>query len=46
MVRPATDTSNRASLERILAAQAMLESLTLVTGDAEFHALPGLTTAW
>lgn len=40
------DWNHRDPFDRMLAAQAMLESLTLVTGDAEFHALPGLTTAW
>lgn len=37
---------NRDPFDRMLAAQAMTESLTLVTKDAAFDALPGVQTLW
>lgn len=37
---------HRDPFDRMLAAQAMLESLTLVTNDAAFIDLPGLATLW
>lgn len=38
--------SHRDPFDRMLAAQAMLESLTLVTNDEALTSLPGLATAW
>ena len=38
--------SQRDPFDRMLAAQAMLESLTLVTNDVALTSLPGLATAW
>lgn len=38
--------THRDPFDRMLAAQAMIESLTLVTNDAAFPGLPGLATAW
>jgi PIN domain nuclease of toxin-antitoxin system len=32
--------------DRMLAAQAMIESLTLVTRDVAFASLPGIRTLW
>lgn len=32
--------------DRILAAQAMIEGFVLITSDAAFASLPGLTTLW
>lgn len=37
---------HRDPFDRMLAAQAMIESMTLVTGDAAFAGMPGLATAW
>jgi PIN domain nuclease of toxin-antitoxin system len=37
---------HRDPFDRVLAAQAMIESLTLVTNDAAFPGLPGLATLW
>lgn len=37
---------HRDPFDRMLAAQAMLESLTLLTNDAALTNLPGLATAW
>ena len=37
---------HRDPFDRMLAAQAMIESLTLVTDDAAFSGLPGLATRW
>ncbi len=38
--------AHRDPFDRMLAAQAMLESLPLVTGDAAFATLPGVATIW
>ncbi|MFT4029240.1 MAG: type II toxin-antitoxin system VapC family toxin [Protaetiibacter sp.] len=38
--------SHRDPFDRMLAAQAMLESLTLLTDDSAFAELPGLATLW
>lgn len=38
--------AHRDPFDRVLAAQAMIESLTLVTNDAAFFGLSGLATAW
>jgi PIN domain nuclease of toxin-antitoxin system len=38
--------AHRDPFDRVLAAQAMVESLTLVTNDAAFPGLPGLATVW
>ena len=40
------DWTHRDPFDRMLAAQAMLESLTLLTDDAELTNLPGLSTVW
>lgn len=40
------DWSHRDPFDRMLAAQAMVESLTLVTSDAAFGTLRGVTTIW
>ena len=40
------DWGHRDPFDRMIAAQAMLESLTLVTADTAFATLPGLTTLW
>lgn len=40
------DWAHRDPFDRMLAAQAMLESLTLVTSDAAFAKLPGVATLW
>lgn len=40
------DWEHRDPFDRMLAAQAMLESLTLVTNDDALTGLPGLATAW
>ena len=32
--------------DRMLAAQAMIESMTLITDDSAFQGLPGLRTLW
>lgn len=40
------DWEHRDPFDRILAAQAMTESLTLITADAVFDSLPGVATAW
>jgi len=37
---------HRDPFDRVLAAQAMIESLTLVTCDPVFPAAPGLATLW
>ena len=38
--------NHRDPFDRMLAAQAILESMTLVTGDTAFGGLPGLRTLW
>lgn len=38
--------AHRDPFDRMLAAQAMVESLTLVTNDPAFTGLPGLATTW
>jgi len=38
--------AHRDPFDRMLAAQAMVESLTLVTNDPAFPGLPGLATTW
>jgi len=38
--------AHRDPFDRMLAAQAMVESLTLVTDDLAFPGLPGLATTW
>jgi PIN domain nuclease of toxin-antitoxin system len=38
--------SHRDPFDRVLAAQCMVESLTLVTGDAALIDLPGIATVW
>ncbi|SPT53068.1 PIN domain [Actinomyces bovis] len=40
------DWEHRDPFDRMLAAQAMLESLTLITTDRAFSTLPGLRTLW
>lgn len=40
------DWEHRDPFDRMLAAQAMIESLTLVTDDAVLTDLPGVATAW
>ncbi len=40
------DWAHRDPFDRMLAAQAMIESLTLVTEDSAFRRLPGLRTLW
>lgn len=40
------DWAHRDPFDRMLAAQAMIESLTLITDDAAFRGLPGLRTLW
>lgn len=40
------DWNHRDPFDRMLAAQSMLESLTLITKDAQFASLPGLSTLW
>ena len=40
------DWDHRDPFDRVLAAQAMIESLTLVTTDTAFAGLPGLRTLW
>ncbi|WP_235856809.1 type II toxin-antitoxin system VapC family toxin [Occultella glacieicola] len=38
--------AHRDPFDRLLAAQAMIESLTLLTKDPAFTGLPGLATTW
>jgi PIN domain nuclease of toxin-antitoxin system len=38
--------AHRDPFDRVLAAQAMIESLTFVTNDAAFPGLSGLATVW
>ncbi|WP_235939737.1 type II toxin-antitoxin system VapC family toxin [Occultella kanbiaonis] len=38
--------AHRDPFDRMLAAQAMIESLTLLTKDTAFSGLPGLATVW
>lgn len=38
--------SHRDPFDRMLAAQAMIESMTLVTDDGALQGLPGLRTLW
>jgi PIN domain nuclease of toxin-antitoxin system len=38
--------SHRDPFDRVIAAQAMIESLPLVTGDAALSTLPGLRIVW
>lgn len=38
--------AHRNPFDRMLAAQAMLESMTLLTGDAAFEGLSGLALRW
>lgn len=40
------DWAHRDPFDRMLAAQAIIESLTLVTGDGAFDDLPGLSCVW
>lgn len=40
------DWEHKDPFDRILAAQAMVEGLTLVTADQELHAFEPLTTLW
>lgn len=40
------DWDHRDPFDRMLAAQAMTESLTLITKDAAFATLPGIRTLW
>ncbi|MFT3861434.1 type II toxin-antitoxin system VapC family toxin [Micropruina sp.] len=40
------DWAHRDPFDRMLAAQAMIESMTLITDDAAFRGLPGLRTLW
>lgn len=40
------DWDHRDPFDRMLAAQAMTESLTLITKDAAFASLPGIRTIW
>lgn len=40
------DWAHRDPFDRMLAAQAILESLTLVTADEAFTSLPGITLLW
>jgi len=40
------DWSHRDPFDRVLAAQAMVESATLLSDDAAFSGLPGLALAW
>ena len=40
------DWAHRDPFDRMLAAQAMIESLTLITNDTAFNDLPGLRTLW
>lgn len=42
----AMEWEHRDPFDRMIAAQAMLESCTLVTADTAFATLPGLTTLW
>ncbi len=37
---------HRDPFDRMIAAQAMLESMPIVTGDAVFAELPGVATVW
>jgi len=40
------DWAHRDPFDRMLAAQSMIESLTLITDDAALAALPGVATVW
>ncbi len=40
------DWAHRDPFDRMLAAQAMVETLTLVTGDTAFDSVPGVATRW
>ncbi len=40
------DWNHRDPFDRMLAAQAMIESLVLVTGDPNFGGCPGVATLW
>lgn len=40
------DWGHRDPFDRMLAAQALTESLTLITRDGKFHELPQLQTLW
>ncbi|MFM7147843.1 MAG: type II toxin-antitoxin system VapC family toxin [Actinomycetales bacterium] len=40
------DWAHRDPFDRILAAQAMIESVTLLTMDPDLRALPGVATLW
>lgn len=42
----ALEWKNNDPFDRILAAQAMIEGLVLITSDSAFASLPGLTTLW
>ncbi len=46
LVSGALDWAHRDPFDRMLAAQAMIESMTLITNDAVFDDLPGLRTMW
>ena len=41
-----TDWHHRDLFDRVLAAEAMIESLTLLTADTAFADLSGLATRW
>jgi len=38
--------AHRDPFDRLLAAQAHIENLTLITNDAVFHSLPWITVLW
>ncbi len=40
------DWAHRDPFDRMLAAQAMIESMTVVTDDAALHGFPGVRTLW
>jgi PIN domain nuclease of toxin-antitoxin system len=40
------DWAHRDPFDRMIAAQAMIESLTLITADKAFHGLNGVRTLW
>lgn len=46
IVSGALDWPHRDPFDRMLAAQAMVETLVLVTNDVAFANLPGLRTVW
>ncbi len=40
------DWQHRDPFDRMIAAQAMIESLTLITADSAFHTINGVRTLW